>query len=180
MLLYPSGGGCLLDKIGFNVFQVSTAVKYSGYYYLGAYLCKKRMENRWVIPISGFGSIALFVIDKAIEANSTTSMGARLIGVLFSYMCSYMGVIFIYYTVKMITKKLNSAKKSKIWYGLKEKSFGIYLFHQQIIYLTIIPLNGKVPPIVQVMISFFCALGAAGIITTVLRRFKLTRILYGV
>ncbi len=91
-----------------------------------------------------------------------------------------MGVIFVYYTVKIITEKLINAKKSKLWNGLKEKSFGIYLFHQQIIYLTIILLNGKVSPIVQVVISFLCALGVASIITTVLKRFKLTRILYGV
>lgn len=174
------GGGYLLDKIGINVFQVSTAVKYAGYYYLGAYLYKRKTENRWIIPISGFGSIAFFVIDSAIEANTTASAVVRLVGLILGYMCSYMGVIFIYYTVKMITKKLIKAKKSKLWNGLKEKSFGIYLFHQQIIYLTIIPLNGKVSPIVQVMVSFACAIGVASIITAVLKRFKLTRILYGV
>ena len=74
--------------------------------------------------------------------------------------------------------KLINAKKSKLWNEFKKRCFGIYLFHQQIIYLTIIPLNGKVPPIVQVMISFLCAVGVASIITAVLKRFKLTRILY--
>lgn len=174
------GGGYLLDKIGVNVFQVSTAVKYAGYYYLGAYLCKEKIENRWMIPISGCGSIAFFVIGKAIEANTTASAVVRLIVLILSYTCSYMGVIFIYNTVKMITDNLVNIKKSKIWNGLKDKSFGIYLFHQQIIYLTIIPLNGKVPPIVQVMISFLCAVGLASIITAMLKKFKLTRALYGV
>ena len=76
--------------------------------------------------------------------------------------------------------KENNVRKAKIWNGMKEKSFGIYLFHQQIIYLTIIPLNGKVTPIVQVIISFLCAVGLASIITAVLKKFKLTRVLYGV
>ena len=133
-----------------------------------------------MIPISGCGSIAFFVIGKAIEANTTASAVVRLIGLVLSYMCSYMGVIFIYNTVKMITDNLVNIRKSKIWNGLKDKSFGIYLFHQQIIYLTIIPLNGKVPPIVQVMVSFFCAVGLACIITVMLKKFKLTRALYGV
>lgn len=177
---YLLGGGYLLDKIGINVFQVSTAVKYAGYYYLGAYLYRKETDNTWIIPISAFGSIVCFVINNTIEVNTTASVVVRLVGLILGYMCSYMGVIFVYYTVKMITEKLINVKKSKLWSGLKKKSFGIYLFHQQIIYLTIIPLNGKVPPIVQVIISFLCAVGVASFITAVLKRFKLTRILYGV
>lgn len=127
-----------------------------------------------------------FLVVKGVKqlfmsmTNGITSAVVRLIGLILGYMCSYMGVIFVYYTVKMITEKLINAKKSKLWNGFKKRSFGIYLFHQQIIYLTIIPLNGKVPPIVQVMISFLCAVGVASIITAVLKRFKLTRILYGV
>lgn len=41
-------------------------------------------------------------------------------------------------------------------------------------------IGSKVPPIVQVMISFFCAVGLASIITAMLKKFKLTRALYGV
>lgn len=175
-----SMGGYLLDKIGVNVFQVSTAIKYAGYYYLGAYLYKKKIENKWMIPISGFGSIVFFVIDKIIEMNTPSSILVRSVGLILAYMCSYMGVVFVYGIVKMITEKLSNVRKSKIWKGLKERSFGVYLFHQQIIYLTIIPLNGKVTPIVQVVISFVCAVGVASIITVMLKRFKLTRILYGV
>lgn len=175
-----SMGGYLLDKIGVNVFQVSTAIKYAGYYYLGAYLYKKKIENKWMIPISGFGSIVFFVIDKIIEMNTPSSILVRSVGLILAYMCSYMGVVFVFGIVKMITEKLSNVRKSKIWKGLKERSFGVYLFHQQIIYLTIIPLNGKVTPIVQVMISFVCAVGVASIITVMLKRFKLTRILYGV
>lgn len=172
-------GGYLLDKMSFNVFQVSTAVKYAGYYYLGAYLYKVKAENRWVVPISGLGSITLFIINKVIEVNTTASILVRLIGLVSGYMCSYMGVVFIYYTERMITERLVNIGKLKIWNWLKKRSFGIYLFHQQIIYLTIVPLNGKVSPVVQVMISFVCAVGVSGLMTTILKRFKLTQKLYG-
>ena len=174
------GGGYLLDKIGVNVFQISAAVKYAGYYYFGAYVYKMKAEKRWMLPISAFGSIAIFIIGKIIKANITASVLVRLIGSILGYMCSYMGVVFIYYSVKIITERLIDARKPKIWNELKKMSFGIYLFHQQIIYLTIIPLNGKVPPIVQVVIGFVCAIGVASLITAVLKRFKLTRTLYGV
>ncbi len=170
----------MLDRIGVNVFQVSTAIKYAGYYYLGAYLYKKKIENKWMIHISGCGSIVFGVIDKIIETNTSSSVLVRSFGLILGYMCSYMGVVFVYCIVKLISEKLNNVRKAKIWNGMKEKSFGIYLFHQQIIYLTIIPLNGKVTPIVQVIISFLCAVGLASIITAVLKKFKLTRVLYGV
>lgn len=174
------GGGYLLDKIEINLFQVSTAVKYAGYYYLGAYLCKEKNENKFMIPISICGSIVFFVLKTIIDINTSNSILVRSFSLISGYMCSYMEVIFVYYIVKLITEKLGNTSKSKIWNRLKENSFGIYLFHQQIIYLTIIPLNGNVSPIVQVMCSFVCALGIASIITVILRKFKLTRILYGV
>ena len=170
----------MLDKIEINLFQVSTAVKYAGYYYLGAYLCKEKNENKFMIPISICGSIVFFVLKTIIDINTSNSILVRSFSLISGYMCSYMEVIFVYYIVKLITEKLGNTSKSKIWNRLKENSFGIYLFHQQIIYLTIIPLNGNVSPIVQVMCSFVCALGIASIITVILRKFKLTRILYGV
>ena len=174
------GGGYLLDKVGINVFQVSTAVKYAGYYYLGALLYKSKTTKWWIIPITFFGSIIFFMLKEFIDVDIMASSLLRMFALILGYMCSYMGVIFIYYFVTMITTKLNNAFKSKLWNGLKEKSFGIYLFHQQIIYLTIIPLNGKVAPVEQVIISFFCAVGIASIITIMLNRFKITRALYGV
>lgn len=173
------GGGHLFDRIGTNFFQISTAIKYAGYYYLGAYLYSRTIENNWIMPITGFGSIAFFLLGKMIKENPTVSIVVRLIGTALRYICPYMGVIFIYCIVKKITEKSNRHKKFKIWCKLKENSFGIYLFHQQIIYLTIIPLNGKVSPIVQVMISFVCAVGVSGLMTTILKRFKLTQKLYG-
>lgn len=56
---------------------------------------------------------------------------------------------------------------------------GIYLFHQQIIYLTIIPLNGKVHPLVQVMISFLIAIFSSSILVHILQKSKILEKLYG-
>lgn len=51
------------------------------------------------------------MINNTIEVNTTASTVVRLGGLILGYMCSYMGVIFVYYTVKKITEKLINAKK---------------------------------------------------------------------
>lgn len=68
--------------------------------------------------------------------------------------------------------------RTKLWKLLIENSFGIYLFHQQIIYLTIILLNGRVIPIVQVFLSFSIAIVVTSFMVIILRKFKITRLLF--
>lgn len=55
----------------------------------------------------------------------------------------------------------------------------IYLFHQQIIYFTIIWLNGKVNPYLNAIVNFIVALVLSSLISTLLMRFKVTRVLIG-
>ena len=72
----------------------------------------------------------------------------------------------------------NKISRTKLWELLIENSFGIYLFHQQIIYLTIILLNGRVIPIVQVFLSFSIAIVVTSFMVIILRKFKITRLLF--
>ena len=72
----------------------------------------------------------------------------------------------------------NKISRTKLWKLLIENSFGIYLFHQQIIYLTIILLNGRVLPIVQVFLSFSIAIVVTSFMVIILRKFKITRLLF--
>lgn len=62
---------------------------------------------------------------------------------------------------------------------LSKNSMTIYLFHQQIIYFTILWLNGKVNPYVNSFINFVVSLFLSSLISTMLMKFKVTRILIG-
>ena len=61
-----------------------------------------------------------------------------------------------------------------------QNSFGIYLFHQQLIYPCIMLLNGKVHPAVQVIVCFIAAICGATVITEFLRKFKVTKVMFGI
>jgi peptidoglycan/LPS O-acetylase OafA/YrhL len=179
VIIISIGGGELFDIIDFNFFQIATAIKYAGYYYLGAYLSVIKTDRKWTIALTGLGSVVFYLIFKATESIFAEPVYLRLLESFSSHMCTYMEIIFMYYIVKRITEKTRKATSSKVFSSLREKSFGIYLFHQQIIYLLIILLNGNVPPIIQVAISFVCAVGIAYLMTAILQRFRLTRNLYG-
>lgn len=98
---------------------------------------------------------------------------------VITFFCSAAGVYMVYSAMICFQEKLDHMRYGRLWNALGNNSFGIYLFHQQIIYLTIIPLNGKVPPVMQVGISFITAICAAGLIASVLRKWNMTKALYG-
>ena len=68
---------------------------------------------------------------------------------------------------------------NRIYNLLSENSFGIYLFHQQIIYVTITIFNGLVHPIVQCILSFFISIIISLGITLILKKNKITKSLFG-
>ena len=62
---------------------------------------------------------------------------------------------------------------------LSKRSMPIYLFHQQVIYFTIIWFNGKVNPYINVAVNFIVAIVLSVIISSILMKFKVTRFLIG-
>ena len=74
---------------------------------------------------------------------------------------------------------IGSKENNKIWEILKNNSFGVYLFHQQLIYPCITLLNGRVHPVVQVVICFVVAVCISSFMTKLLRKWKPTRIMFG-
>ena len=77
----------------------------------------------------------------------------------------------------MNRRKINT--NNRLFKVLEENSFGIYLFHQQIIYFMIVLLNGVVHPIVQVVLSFFVSLIVSLIMSIILKKNKVTKFMFG-
>lgn len=168
-------GGAVANKIFIvNFFQINTAIAYAMYFYLGAFLYEKGNQIKKTMTglsiLVSIGSFGIYKYFEGIENYSSIALIAKNI-------CSIMSVVMIYLIISKLHKKYNF--KSKCWKRLKNDSMGIYLFHQQIIYLTIIPLNGKVHPLVQVFISFFVAIIGAGFLIYILRQSKILKKLYG-
>lgn len=176
-ILISTGGGYALNKVGFiNILQIETAVSYAMFYCLGAYLYEKtikidvgKVASCLVISIVGY------VFSHLLMDNG--SMLVKLVRLLASNSCSLAGVLMVYGIGNLFGC---NAGRSAFWGQLRQNSFGIYLFHQQLIYLCIMLLNGKVHPVVQVLISFALAICGTSAMAELLRKFKRTKIMFGV
>ena len=70
-------------------------------------------------------------------------------------------------------------KESKAFNIIAKQSMPIYLFHQQVIYFFIYWLNGVVNPYIHASINFIGAMVVSIIISSILMKFKCTRLLIG-
>ena len=70
-------------------------------------------------------------------------------------------------------------EQSPHWINLSSNSMPIYLFHQQIIYVVIMHLNGKINPYLNAFFNFVVALSISYYLGKMLRRWKITRFLIG-
>lgn len=69
---------------------------------------------------------------------------------------------------------------SKTWFiNLSSKTMPMYLFHQQIIYFSILLLNGRVNPYINSLLNLLIALIGSYIFSTVLMKWRVTRFLVG-
>lgn len=170
--------GGLLSIVDFNYFQLAISVKYILFFYLGGYIYKYRKKISWKqTTIMTIMAVILYVLTICFK-NSNSIMikyGVEFIEPLISIL----EVLAIYFLCSQLVQKCNGIMKNKFYRLLEENSFGIYLFHQQIIYFTIVWFNGVVPPIVQALFSFIIATGVSLIMSLLLRKWRVTRFMFG-
>ncbi|MDY3767272.1 MAG: acyltransferase [Lachnospiraceae bacterium] len=174
-VLISMGGGYILSTIGFkNVLQIVTAVRYAMYYYFGAYLYEKKIKpNAGLTILSMTFSVGGFMLSTQLAGSNYFVLKA--LNIVVSSFTSFAGIFMIYGFTNLIAIR----KENKIWGNLKKNSFGIYLFHQQLIYPCIMLLNGRVHPVIQVAICFVVAICISSFMTKLLRKWKYTRIMFG-
>lgn len=146
------------------------------FYYLGAYLyeCGRSSSNKKALLYSGL-SIGSYVFLRMLSNEEATIL--KMVVLLANNIGSLVSVLAIYGIANILGSQNGN---SKLWNTLKKNSFGIYLFHQQLIYPCIMLLNGRVTPCVQVLISFIIAICGASIMAGIVRKIKITEMLFGV
>lgn len=165
----------MVNKLGLiNFLQLVTAVHYAMFYYMGAYLYEhgiklsvKKVAFSFEISFGCYILSQVF-LDKGLGALKVMLLVSDNIGL-------FAGVLAVYGMANLVHKR-----NDFVWMLLKKNSFGIYLFHQQLIYPCIMLLNGKVHPAVQVIVCFIAAICGATVITEFLRKFKVTKVMFGI
>ena len=170
--------GGILQKLDLNYFNIAKAVQFLIYFYLGGYVYinkEKIFKYRKVIYIIVIPLLfySLFTYTK----NDVSII--KYINYIIEPILSCFEVTALYFVFDYLVniKKINFNNKFvKI---LSDNSFGIYLFHQQIIMITITIFNGLVHPIIQCLLSFIISISISLLITLLLKKNKITKYMFG-
>lgn len=171
--------GRILSYFNVDVFQISKSVQYILYFYLGGFIYyhkdKISMKQTIIMIVSAAVLYAGVCLMEAMNNNV-----ANYAVLVVKPIVSILEVSSIYYLFTWLVDRRKVKTNSKIYQLLEGNSFGIYLFHQQIVYFTIIWFNGLVHPAVQAVLSFVIAICISLVMSVVLKKWRVTRVMFGV
>ncbi len=167
-----------------NVFCVWTACQYVPFFYIGIRIRSKEENHikRICDAIPCYGWLIIDLLLYALSLFFAQKQEAGTIYKLFSYGSKFIvhivGSIMAFSILNNIAQMSKWKKRRKVKI-LSSYSLPIYLFHQQIIYISIIILNGKMNPWGIAIINFIVAFVGSFIISKMLMKWRKTRILIG-
>lgn len=170
--------GFVVSYISKGIFQIGTSFSYLPYFVIG-FLFRKywsNIKNKKLTAVAmggGFMNILLFTFLQGIMVPHVTGMIATFLTLL----CKLSGTIGVFCLLLVLFRKIRS---TSLLNRLSAYSFPIYLFHQQIIYVVIVMLNGVVEPFIVSFVSFFAGVVISILITMILARWEVTRSLIGI
>lgn len=176
------GVGTIMGRMLPNIFCIWTACQYVPFFYIGMRIrCKeeggeKRITERvswycWIVA-----DLIVFISTVLISHQNGTIWTLMSVGM--NFLLHIVGAITAFTTLQTLANHIHW-QNSKFFKALSSCSMPIYLFHQQIIYFTICWLNGKVNPWVNAGANFFIALVGSFLISALMMRWKVTRLLIG-
>lgn len=163
-----------------NLFGFFNACKFFVFFWMGMMIWKYGMEKLERIPtivyvsVDVFLAFCLFVIDAL--PGALFAILAKGIALMLHSVGAIMAFVILNRLACWLKKMQIDYEKNTLYGFLSKHSFGIYLFHQQIIYFVINILNGWISPIPLVAICFVISLTVSSIICVLLETNKITRV----
>lgn len=165
-----------------NVFCVWTACQYVLFFFIGMRIRTKEEKQEKLIteafPWYCWVIVDLLIFSGTIMIGQHSGTAWSLIAIVLNMILHVVGAIMAWTALQTLTGKVNW-KDSKAFKTLSSYSMPFYLFHQQIIYFTIVWLNGKVNPWIHAGVNFIIALTGSFLISLFLMHWKITRFLIG-
>ncbi len=175
--------GLVLGKISPNLFQFQTALKFLIFYYLGFKYRQFKSEKHQLpansVLLMACFEIILFGISYYLDGlqglNSVMKVGEMAINLLLHIN----GPLLVFAFCENNAEKIQCLLANSVVHRwLKQRSYLIYIFHQQMVYIVVFLLNGKTHPIVLFLISFSICILVAGTIASIILKIKTLRILF--
>lgn len=161
-----------------DYFQLPKVFQYILYFYFGGFIYynKNKISAKQAF-IMALSAVALYICSMF--AASSYMKPFHYMSIAINPIVSILEAGSIYYFCTALIKSGKIKAKSKIYKLLEDNSFGIYLFHQQIVYFTIVWLNGLVHPVAQALLSFVIALSVSLLMSWLLKKWRVTRFMFG-
>ena len=176
------GIGIIGGKAIPNVFCIWTACQYISFFFIGMRI-RVKSERRERLITEMVPWYCWMIADWVLFAGNV--IAGRQNGFIWSVIT--VGTSFLLHVVGSmmawtVLQKLASHihwQNNKVFKRLSYYSMGMYLFHQQIIYFSIVALNGVVNPWVNAAVNFIVAMVGSIMISAVFMKWKCTRFLIG-
>ena len=156
-----------------SFFQISRAFQFFIYFSIGIILRKHLGKTRLnKIGVGGYLTLDLILFIASVALDSFSGMFFKVLGSAVQLLLHCVGSIAAFYVLDKIANTFNW-KENKAISLICKYNFTIYLFHQQLIYITITWFNGKVPNILLVVINFSFSLIVSFLIAIVVDKAKM-------
>lgn len=170
------------QAVQINVFFIWTAIQDILYFIIGMIIRRlhkegKVLTTRWYIK---WGMLIADILLFAVQWKwlvDKTGMLFKIANLAVGVTIHCLGAITAFIFLQDMAKRVNWDRK---WFKLLAvNSMAIYLFHQQIVYISIAGFNCIIPPAVHMMINMMLAVIGSIIIAKLLRTNRYTRLLIG-
>lgn len=161
-----------------NYYQIFTSMQFYLCFFVG--MCLRYYKVKWTkeIHLLMFVLVDLSLFGINIVLNHQNTLICKILNLGCSCLLHLMGAIMAFFVIYRFTEKIG-IYKLKLFQLLEEHSFTIYLFHQQIIYICIYFLNGKVNNYLLFISNFIVSIVFSLFISIILKNNKFTKRLVG-
>lgn len=148
------------------------------FFWLG-YMLRKNWTKINHIGISSvlflIADVVLWFVSKRVP---TSGMTLKIVSFAFSFVLNTVGAIMAFLLLQTLASFIKW-ERSHYFKSISSKTMTMFLFHQQIIYVTIYILNGKVDVYSQTIINFLTSCIFSFLLSVLLLRWKPLRFLLG-
>ena len=161
-----------------NLLQIFRALTYIPLFWLGFQL--RRFGSDFIRKIPSLAWITahllLFIVSKIIANKG--GLFFTLFGMGINFLMHVVGALMAFVVLQALADRVDF-EKNRFFNLLIQNSMPIYLLSQQIIYLLIFFLNGKINPYLHGIINFVLSTAISLLLSLILKKFKWTKFLLG-
>lgn len=159
-----------------NYFMIWTALQYIPFFWLGFVLRQKGSIIRKIPGLVWLTiNVVLFVLGQFLTRYNGMIWKLMTKGV--NFLTSVTGAVMAFVILQWIADKVKW--KKSVFDFISRRSMAVYLFHQQVIQLSIYCLNGVLNPYLHAAVNFTIAMVISLLMASAMHKFRATRILIG-